>query len=165
MYPRTHTASRAVFAGIGKNIFSFQDGCAGAPQLISFPRCRGLGPGIMERRLRRSASQFKMGQRGPERPVRRAADRDTRVHPVAAETQTATLSSPGNDHDASAGRALPDKPGEMHGGLPMRMNRAWDDDETAQPGLGLGPVIHPSLSASPNGKTNTHRAKTQNKDK
>ena len=53
--------------------------------------------------------------------------------------------SPGNDHDAPAGRALLEELGAMPKGLPMLMDRAYEGDETRQLVLDLGmiPVVPP----------------------
>jgi len=53
--------------------------------------------------------------------------------------------SPGNDHDAPAGRALLKELGAMPKGLPMLMDRAYEGDETRQLVLDLGmiPVVPP----------------------
>ena len=53
--------------------------------------------------------------------------------------------SPGNDHDAPAGRALLEELGAMPIGLPMLMDRAYEGDETRQLVIDLGmiPVVPP----------------------
>jgi transposase len=53
--------------------------------------------------------------------------------------------SPGNDHDAPAGRSLLEELGAMPNGLPMLMDRAYEGDETRQLVLDLGmiPVVPP----------------------
>jgi len=66
---------------------------------------------------------------------------------VAADARTAIAFSlsPGNDHDAPAGRALLEELGAMPKGLPMLMDRAYEGDETRQLVLDLGmiPVVPP----------------------
>ncbi len=66
---------------------------------------------------------------------------------VAADARTAIIFalSPGNDHDASHGRALLEELGPMPDGLPLLMDRAYEGDETRQLALDLGmiPVIPP----------------------
>jgi transposase len=48
--------------------------------------------------------------------------------------------SAGNDHDASASRALLEELGPMPAGLPMLMDRAYEGDETRQLVLDLGMI-------------------------
>ena len=66
---------------------------------------------------------------------------------VAADARTAiTFSlSPGNEHDAPHGRALLEELGQMHQGLSLLMDRAYEGDETRQLVLDLGmtPVVPP----------------------
>jgi hypothetical protein len=72
---------------------------------------------------------------------------NTKIHLVAADARTAIAFSlsPGNDHDAPAGRALLEELGAMPKGLPMLMDRAYEGDETRQLVLDLGmiPVVPP----------------------
>jgi len=51
---------------------------------------------------------------------------------VAADARTAIIFSlsPGNDHDASHGRALLEELGPMPDGLPLLMDRAYEGNET-----------------------------------
>jgi transposase len=53
--------------------------------------------------------------------------------------------TPGNDHDAPAGRALLEELGPMPEGIPMLMDRAYEGDQTRQLVLDLGmiPVVPP----------------------
>ena len=66
---------------------------------------------------------------------------------VAANARTAICFalSPGNEHDAPAGRALLEELGEMPKGLPLLMDRAYEGDETRQLVLDFGmiPVVPP----------------------
>jgi transposase len=66
---------------------------------------------------------------------------------VAADARTAIIFalSPGNDHDASHGRALLEELGPMPDGLPLLMDRAYEGNETRQLVLDLGmiPVVPP----------------------
>ena len=66
---------------------------------------------------------------------------------VAANARTAICFalSPGNEHDAPAGRALHEELGEMPKGLPLLMDRAYEGDETRQLVLDFGmiPVVPP----------------------
>ena len=66
---------------------------------------------------------------------------------VAANARTAICFalSPGNEHDAPAGRALLEELGEMPQGLPLLMDRAYEGDETRQLVLDFGmiPVVPP----------------------
>ncbi|HEX4067415.1 MAG TPA: IS5 family transposase [Acidobacteriaceae bacterium] len=71
----------------------------------------------------------------------------TRIHMVAANARTAiTFSlSPGQAHDAPAGRALLTELGPMPESLHLVMDRAYEDGETRQLVLDLGmiPVVPP----------------------
>jgi transposase len=66
---------------------------------------------------------------------------------VAADARTAVIFalSPGNEHDAPAGRALLEQLGPMPDGLPLLMDRAYEGNETRQLVLDLGmiPVVPP----------------------
>jgi transposase len=66
---------------------------------------------------------------------------------VAADARTAIIFalSPGNAHDAPAGRALLETLGPMPEGLPLLMDRAYEGNETRQLALNLGmmPVVPP----------------------
>jgi transposase len=66
---------------------------------------------------------------------------------VAADARTAIIFalSPGNAHDAPAGRALLEALGPMPEGLPLLMDRAYEGNETRQLALDLGmmPVVPP----------------------
>jgi transposase len=66
---------------------------------------------------------------------------------VAADARTAVIFalSPGNEHDAPAGRALLEQLGPMPEGLPLLMDRAYEGNETRQLVLDLGmiPVVPP----------------------
>ena len=66
---------------------------------------------------------------------------------VAANARTAICFalSPGNEHDAPAGRALLAELGPMPEGLPLLMDRAYEGDETRQLVLNFGmiPVVPP----------------------
>jgi len=66
---------------------------------------------------------------------------------VAADARTAiTFSlSPGQDHDAPAGRHLLRKVGPIQIDLPLIMDRAYEGDETRQLAIDLGfdPVVPP----------------------
>lgn len=59
---------------------------------------------------------------------------NTKSYMVAANARTAICFalSPGNEHDAPAGRALLEELGEMPKGLPLLMDRAYEGDETRQ---------------------------------
>ena len=76
-----------------------------------------------------------------------AADGTPRFIMVAADARTAIIFSlsPGNDHDASHGRALLEELGPMPEGLPLLMDRAYEGNETRQLVLDLGmiPVVPP----------------------
>jgi len=69
---------------------------------------------------------------------------------VAADARTAiTFSlSPGQAHDAPAGRELLKRLGPQQGGLHLLMDRAYQGDETRQLALALGytPVVPPLKS-------------------
>jgi transposase len=66
---------------------------------------------------------------------------------VAADARTAVVFalSPGNAHDAPAGRALLEDLGPMPEGLPMLMDKAYEGNQTRQLVLDLGmiPVVPP----------------------
>lgn len=66
---------------------------------------------------------------------------------VAANARTAICFalSPGNEHDAPAGRALLEELGPMPEGLPLLMDRAYEGNETRQLVLqfGMVPVVPP----------------------
>jgi hypothetical protein len=57
---------------------------------------------------------------------------NTKIPMVATDARTAIVFalSPGHDHDAPHGRALLEQLGPMPEGLPMVMNRAYEDNET-----------------------------------
>jgi transposase len=69
---------------------------------------------------------------------------------VAADARTAIIFalSPGNAHDAPAGRALLEALGSMPEGLPLLMDRAYEGNETRQLALDLGmmPVVPPKCN-------------------
>ena len=71
----------------------------------------------------------------------------TKIHLVAADARTAITFalSPGNDHDAPQGRALLEQLGPMPEGIPLLMDKAYEDNETRQLVLDLGmiPVVPP----------------------
>ncbi len=66
---------------------------------------------------------------------------------VAANARTVICFalSPGNEHDAPAGRALLEELGSMPEGLPLLMDRAYEGNETRQLVLDFGmiPVVPP----------------------
>jgi len=66
---------------------------------------------------------------------------------VAANARTAICFAltPGNEHDAPAGRALLEELGPMVEGLPLLMDRAYEGDETRQLVLDFGmiPIVPP----------------------
>ena len=71
----------------------------------------------------------------------------TKIHLVAANARTAITFalSPGNAHDAPQGRALLKELGPMPDGLPLLMDKAYEDNLTRQLVLDLGmvPVVPP----------------------
>jgi transposase len=79
--------------------------------------------------------------------ARAEADGTPRFIMVAADARTAITFalSPGNAHDASAGRELLRDLGPMPEGLPLLMDGAYEGDETRQLVLSLGmiPVVPP----------------------
>src|SRR6266567_7089197 len=87
---------------------------------------------------------------GPQAIGRSRGGWNTKVHLVAADARTAITFalSPGNAHDAPAGRALLTKLGPVPEGLPMLMDRAFEGDETRQLVLSLGmiPVVPPKAN-------------------
>ena len=76
---------------------------------------------------------------------------------VAANARTAICFalSPGNEHDAPAGRALLEGLGEMPKGPPLLMDRAYEGDEVRELVLDFGiiPGCHPSPIALHLGNT------------
>ena len=60
----------------------------------------------------------------------------------AADARTAVIFalSPGNEHDAPAGRALLEQLGPMAEGLPLLMDRAYEGNETGRLVLDLGVI-------------------------
>ena len=79
----------------------------------------------------------------------------TKIHLVAANARTAITFalSPGNAHDAPLGRALLEELGPMPDGLPLLMDKAYEDNLTRQLVLDLGmiPVVPPNPTASSRG--------------
>ena len=71
---------------------------------------------------------------GPQSIGKSRAGWNTKIHMVAADARTAiTFSlSPGNEYDAPQGRALLSHMGPMPKGLSLRMDRAYEGDETRQ---------------------------------
>ena len=71
----------------------------------------------------------------------------TKIHLVAANARTAITFalSPGNAHDVPLGRALLEELGPMPDGLPLLMDKAYEDNLTRQLVLDLGmiPVVPP----------------------
>ena len=84
---------------------------------------------------------------GPQAIGKSRGGWNTKIHMVAADARTAIVFalSPGHDHDAPHGRALLEELGPMPEGLPMVMDRAYEDNETRQLVLDLGmiPVVPP----------------------
>jgi transposase len=70
---------------------------------------------------------------------------NTKVHRVAANARTAIIFalSPGKAHHAPEGRALLADLEPRSEGLPRRMDRAYEGDQTRQLVLSLGPVVPP----------------------
>ena len=86
---------------------------------------------------------------GPQAIGKSRGGWNTKIHLVAADTQTAITFalSPGNAHDAPHGRLLLEELGPMPEGLPMLIKRAYEGNETRHLvfDLGMIPVV-PSKS-------------------
>lgn len=127
---------------------------------------RGLGPGVREAATgadrahpdRSLQSGLDLGEgtsgwhggakkNGPQAIGKSRGGWNTKIHLVAADARTAIIFalSPGNAHDAPAGRALLEALGPMPEGLPLLMDRAYEGNETRQLALDLGmlPVVPP----------------------
>ena len=72
----------------------------------------------------------------------------TKLHLVAADARTALTFalSPGQAHDAPAGRQLLRRWGPQPGNLALVMDRAYEGDATASAGVGVG--VHSSCSTA-----------------
>ena len=86
-------------------------------------------------------------ENGPQAIGRSRGGWTIKIHPVAADAQTAvTFSlSAGQAHDAPEGLRLLHRPGCRQGKPSLLMDRAYEGDETRQPALDLGfePVVPP----------------------
>ncbi|WP_440534508.1 IS5 family transposase [Variovorax sp. YR566] len=84
---------------------------------------------------------------GPQSIGRSRGGWTTKIHMVAADARTAVtfLLSPGQVHDAPAGRALLSRLGAPDRALHLLMDRAYEGNETRQLALDLGfiPVVPP----------------------
>src|SRR5271154_4434802 len=84
---------------------------------------------------------------GPQAIGKSRGGWNTKIHMVAANARTAITFalSPGNAHDAPEGRALLEELGPMPDGLPLLMDKAYEDNLTRQLVLDLGmiPVVPP----------------------
>ncbi|HEY2468787.1 MAG TPA: IS5 family transposase [Terracidiphilus sp.] len=84
---------------------------------------------------------------GPQAVGKSRGGWTTKIHLVAANARTAITFalSPGNAHDAPQGRALLEELGPMPEGLPLLMDKAYEDNLTRQLVLDLGmvPVVPP----------------------
>src|SRR6201995_4630095 len=84
---------------------------------------------------------------GPQAIGKSRGGWNTKIHLVAANARTAITFalSPGHAHDAPEGRALLAELGPMPEGLPLLMDKAYEDNLTRQLVLSLGmiPVVPP----------------------
>ena len=89
---------------------------------------------------------------GPQAIGKSRGGWNTKIHLVAADARTAITFalSAGNDHDAPQGRALLEQLGPMPEGIPLLMDKAYEDNETRQLVLDLGmiPVVPPKSNRS-----------------
>ncbi len=125
-------------------------GVRGAPEGGRYPREGGgdgagqhLGEGAPGRHRR-----FK--KNGPQAIGRSRGGWNTKLHMVAADARTAVIFSltPGNAHDAPAGRELMRAIPKECKGACLVMDRAYEGDETRQLALELGfePVVPPKAN-------------------
>src|SRR5680860_165149 len=95
------------------------------------------------------ASRWDRGAKknGPQAIGKSRGGWTTKIHMVAADARTAITFalSPGQHHDAPAGRQLLRKMGKVSSPLYLLMDRAYEGDETRQLALDLGfiPVVPP----------------------
>jgi len=84
---------------------------------------------------------------GPQAIGKSRGGWNTKIHMVAADARTTICFalSPGDEHDAPAGRTLLEELGQMPEDLPLLMDRAYEGDETRQLVLDFDmiPVVPP----------------------